>query len=97
MRREQYPEAVIGCFRCGKPLRDWSWGNNQPFDAVEFSSRGHYPSGLFDPGDGSELVVNLCDECLRAGATEGRVLRRVWPTPRQRRDRPTYSPWRPEK
>ena len=91
-RREDYPDAMSGCFHCGKPLKDWSWGTNQPFDAVEFSARGHYPSALFDPGDGSELVVNLCDDCLRAGAAAGRVLRRVRPRPR----RPRYAPWQPE-
>ena len=75
---DDYPDTVP-CFRCSKPLTDWSGGNNQPFDAVEFAAGGHYPSALWDPGDGSELVVNLCDGCLRAGAADGRVLRRTYP------------------
>jgi len=94
--RQDYPEAMIPCFSCGKRLKDWSAGNNQPFNALEFSTYGHFPSSLFDPGDASELVVNLCDDCLRAGAMQRRVLRRTWPTPRQRGDRPTYEPWTPK-
>ena len=95
-KRHDYPDTMIPCFRCGKPLKDWSAGNNQPFDALEFSSYGHYPSSLFDPGDASELVVNLCDDCIRAGATQGRVLRRTWPEGRPRGAMPTYKPWKPK-
>ncbi|HZQ14058.1 MAG TPA: hypothetical protein VFB31_14735 [Pseudolabrys sp.] len=76
-------------------MKDWSWGNNQPFDALVFSSRGHYPSALFDDGSG-ELIVNICDDCLRAGAAEGRVLKRTWPTLRQRGDQPTFEKWKPK-
>jgi hypothetical protein len=90
----EYPDTVP-CFSCGKPLKDWSHGNNQPFDAVEFAARGHYPSALWDPSDGSELVVNLCDDCLCAGAASGRVLRRTYPQGRPRGAQPTYAAWRP--
>ena len=95
-KRKGYPDALMPCFRCGKRLKDWSAGNNQPFDALEFTTRGHYPSSLFDPGDASELVVNLCDDCVRAGAVEGRVFRCIWPSPRQRGDRPIFEKWQPK-
>lgn len=92
MRREDYPEA-IPCLCCGKPLRDWSGDNNQPFDALEFATRGHFPSVIFD-GQPGELIVNVCDDCLLAGARAGRVLKRTYPEPQKRGDRAIFEPWK---
>ncbi len=92
MRPEDYPET-IPCICCGKPLRDWSAGTNQPFEALELATGGHYPSAIYDDGSG-ELVVNICDPCLLAGAQAGRVLKRAYPEPRKRGDRAIFEPWR---
>jgi len=36
----------------------------QPDDAVWFSAYGQYGSTVFDPCDGSQLRINVCDQCL---------------------------------
>ncbi|MBX9846117.1 MAG: hypothetical protein K2Z80_30370 [Xanthobacteraceae bacterium] len=91
-RRHPYP-PTIPCLCCGKPLKDWSYGNNQPFDALEFATRGHYPSSIFD-GQPGELVINVCDRCLLEGAAAERVLRRTYPKPRSRGERAIFEPWK---
>lgn len=87
-----YPDT-IPCICCGRPLQDWSGGNNQPVHGLEFAAAGHYPSSIWDNGSG-ELIVNICDPCLLEGARAGRVLRRTHPQPRCRDQRPVFEPWR---
>lgn len=69
----------VPCFVCGEALTQAipDHEGNQPAFAVAFEARGHYGSGVWDPmpGDGA-LEINVCDECLLDGATNGRVLRR---------------------
>jgi hypothetical protein len=74
MKPEECPETAP-CIACGKALKDWTVGNNQPYDALEFATRGHFPSSIFD-GQPGELIVNVCGDCLLAGAKAGRVLHR---------------------
>lgn len=55
------------CIVCRKPLESSLPGSNssmQPADAVWFSSYGQYGSTVFDPQDGSQIRINVCDACL---------------------------------
>lgn len=61
-------EAMLPCFTCGKILlniwadqEDW----NQPSEGTEFITYGHYGSTFWDSLDGEQLVLNICDNCLR--------------------------------
>lgn len=87
-----YPDTIPRIC-CGSPLQDWSAGNNQPIHGLEFAAAGHYPSSIWDNGSG-ELIVNICDPCLLAGAQAGRVLKRTHPEPRRRGQRSVFEPWR---
>jgi len=40
---------------------------------VEFVARGHYGSAVFDPQDGSKMIANICDECLKKAKKLKRV------------------------
>lgn len=63
---------ALPCIICDKPLRNIATnGENQPSGGTEFTTHGHYGSTVFDPMDGSILVLNICDDCLRKHA--GRV------------------------
>lgn len=62
------------CLVCGARLESVFWGANQPNDGLEFTSKGHYGSTVFDPGDGSYLAVNICDPCLLVARKKRRVL-----------------------
>lgn len=58
---------MLPCFACGKTLRN-AFGecDNQPEEGTEFRTYGHYGSSFWDSFDGEQLVLNVCDECLRA-------------------------------
>src|SRR5690606_14388202 len=59
-------EAMLPCFKCGKTLRNaFAEQENQPADGTEFRTYGHYGSTFWDSFDGEELVLNVCDDCLR--------------------------------
>jgi hypothetical protein len=45
----------------------------QPNDANTLSSIGTYGSRVFDPLDGSYVIVNVCDDCLEAALADGRA------------------------
>lgn len=61
-------EALLPCFVCGTVLENvLPDGENQPFAGTEFRTEGHYGSTFWDSFDGEELVLNICDACLRAG------------------------------
>lgn len=73
---------ILPCFKCGKHLESAfppeHTDNNQPYAGTTFVSHGHYGSTVFDEMSDSYLELNLCDDCLRANASE--VLR-VTPIP----------------
>ncbi len=66
----------LPCFKCGKSLPHvfegvtrppgLEAGGNQPYGGTEFRTQGHYGSTFWDSLDGEELVLNICDDCLRA-------------------------------
>lgn len=47
---------------------------NSPYKATAFQTEGHYGSTIFDPMNGTYLELNVCDECLRRLAAEGKIL-----------------------
>jgi hypothetical protein len=57
---------MLPCFTCGKTLLNaFPHSENQPGDGTEFRTYGHYGSTFWDSFDGEELVLNVCDDCLR--------------------------------
>lgn len=48
--------------------------NNQPYKATAFNTVGHYGSTFFDPMDGSQIEINVCDDCLRKAVAKKQVL-----------------------
>ncbi len=66
---------------------------NQPQRGLEFISYGHYGSTVFDPMNGSYLVINICDVCLERGAKAGFIYQA-----KKRRniyERVEYIPYKP--
>lgn len=62
-------EAMLPCFVCGTALPNvLPDSDNQPYGGTEFRTYGHYGSTFWDSFDGEELVLNVCDECLKKGA-----------------------------
>jgi len=60
-------DAIVPCFSCGKTLKNaFPDEDNQPSEGTEFRTYGHYGSTFWDSFDGEELVLNVCDDCLRA-------------------------------
>lgn len=59
---------MLPCFTCGKVmLNAFPHSENQPQEGTEFRTYGAYGSTFWDSFDGEELVLNICDNCLRAG------------------------------
>jgi hypothetical protein len=59
--------AYLPCFKCAKVLPSaFEHSDNQPYGGTEFRTEGHYGSTFWDSFDGEELVLNICDDCLRA-------------------------------
>lgn len=67
-------KTPIPCFVCGEELDNIA-EPNQPMGGTEFKTYGHYGSGVFDPMDGSRIIVNICNTCLLEGVHKQRVLR----------------------
>lgn len=62
-------EALLPCLICGKTLLNaFAESENQPQEGTEFRTYGHYGSTFWDSFDGEELVLNVCDDCLRERA-----------------------------
>ena len=63
-------EAFLPCFKCGKTLLNTyvEEADNHPSEGTEFRTYGHYGSTVWDSFDGEELVLNVCDPCLREHA-----------------------------
>lgn len=60
--------ALLPCLICGAVLENvlHPFGDpNQPYGGTEFATGGHYGSTFFDSFDGEELVLTVCDPCLR--------------------------------
>lgn len=68
--------ALLPCLVCGAVLEnvDSNWQRphghpptdpNQPYGGTEFVTGGHYGSTFFDSFSGEELVITVCDPCLR--------------------------------
>lgn len=56
---------TLPCIVCEKDLENAGIGEfNQPYAGTTFKTYGHYGSTVFDPMDGSYLVINVCDACL---------------------------------
>lgn len=59
-------DAFLPCFVCGSTLKNaFPDLENQPLDGTEFRTYGHYGSSFWDSMHGEELVLNICDACLR--------------------------------
>lgn len=59
-------EALLPCLVCSRVLKNvCSQEDNQPYGGTEFRTYGHYGSTFWDSLDGEELVLNICDSCLR--------------------------------
>lgn len=71
----------VGCLVCKRSLDNIQPNGNQPLRGLEFTSPGHYGSGVFDPMDGTRLVINICDACLTEAALKGHVLLSQPPRP----------------
>ena len=63
--RRSRPQS-LPCIVCGRKLENFGSDENHPLKGVEFVARGHYGSAVFDPTDGSRMIANICDECLKA-------------------------------
>ena len=60
-------ETMIPCFKCNRPLPTVVEGSdNPPYGGTEFRTEGHYGSTFWDSFDGEELVLIICDDCLRS-------------------------------
>lgn len=58
---------TLPCFACGAVLLNvFPTSENQPDEGTAFRTRGHYGSTFWDDFDGEELILNICDPCLRA-------------------------------
>lgn len=58
--------ALLPCFVCGGVLENVCPDvQNQPYAGTTFWTPGHYGSTFFDSFDDQELVLNICDSCLR--------------------------------
>lgn len=78
--------AMLPCFKCGKELRNaFRQQDNQPSEGTEFRTYGHYGSTFWDSFNGEEIVINICDDCLKANTTaiarhkRFRVIMVEWP------------------
>lgn len=61
------PGPALPCFACGCALTNvFPTSDNQPDGGTVFRTRGHYGSTFWDSFDGEDLVLNICDDCLRA-------------------------------
>ena len=62
-------DAMLPCIGCGKVLANaMDEQVNQPSGGTEFTSYGHYGSTFWDAFNGEQIVINVCDECLRTHA-----------------------------
>jgi len=73
------PKTPLPCVVCGRVLQpvfaDFATesGYVQPDDANTLSTTGTYGSTVFDPVDGTELHLNICDPCMVTAIEAGRT------------------------
>jgi hypothetical protein len=66
---------ALPCVVCGKSLANvFDEVENQPWQGLAFTTQGHYGSTIFDPMDGQNLELNICDECLAVAREKQQVL-----------------------
>jgi hypothetical protein len=65
---------ALMCTACLKLLDNLDPVGNQPVKGVEFITYGHYGSTVFDPMNGTQIAINICDACLRRAIDAGAVL-----------------------
>jgi hypothetical protein len=60
-------EAMLPCLVCGKTLETvWQHDSESaPYGGTEFRTYGHYGSTFWDSFYGEELILTVCDDCLR--------------------------------
>lgn len=62
-------KALLPCLVCARELDNvFANADNQPHGGTVFRTEGHYGSTFWDSFDGEELVITVCDDCLRARA-----------------------------
>lgn len=75
--------STLPCIACGAELEGVNNGpdytGNQPYAGTTFVSHGQYGSTIWDPMDGSYIMVNICDLCLRRLAERVIVARSTQP------------------
>jgi hypothetical protein len=59
--------TLTPCFKCGINLErvDASDADSPPYEGTQFRTYGHYGSTFWDSFDGEEIVINICDDCLK--------------------------------
>lgn len=62
------PDCMVPCFKCGKAVERVFESPLQPSEATTFQTYGHYGSTFWDAFAGEEIVVIICDDCLKAHA-----------------------------
>jgi hypothetical protein len=86
-------DLTVPCLVCGKTLEGYQENGNQPSNGLSFHAAGQYGSTAFDPMDGSQIEINVCDCCLTAKGRAGLVL--VYP-PRPPQPWSTPHKWNPD-
>jgi len=71
-------KTPLPCIVCQKTLKPVFENREereycQPKNANTFHTTGTYGSTVFDPLDGSIVIVNICDLCLVAANEEGKT------------------------
>lgn len=62
------------------------------FGAVMFKAPGNYGSRIFDPRGPVEMVINVCDDCVKLKRDRVLIATTERPLPVV-----SYEPWDPEK
>lgn len=87
------------CFKCGAVLDPAvpRWPTNQPHDGLMFYAAGNYGSAIHDPCGHErareELLVVICDACVRRAAERYPGIVRVVETERPAPPRITTTAW----
>lgn len=59
-------DVELPCIACGTVLDRVFDDPFMPSDGTQFTTYGHYGSTFWDSFDGEELVLIVCDDCLKA-------------------------------
>jgi hypothetical protein len=60
-------DAMLPCIVCGRTLKNTfpDQNINQPSEGTEFQTYGHYGSTFWDSFQAEQIIINVCDDCLR--------------------------------